>query len=45
MNIGEHNMFDNQMGMPGEFQLEEGPLVDDNVQPVQESSDEELSEM
>ena len=45
MDIGDHNMFDNQMSIPGEFQLEEGAPIEENVHPVPESSDEEVSEM
>jgi hypothetical protein len=44
MGMGDHSIFDNQLG-GAEFRLEEGPPMEENVQPVQESSDESVEEM
>ena len=42
MNLGEGSIFDNQLSLAGEFRLEEGNVVEENVEPVQESSDESV---
>ena len=45
MNLGEGSFFENQLNLPGEFRLEEGNAVEEDVEPVQESSDESVEEI
>ena len=45
LNISDQPAYDSQLGMPGEFRLEEGNPAEDIVQPVAESSDEEVEEI
>lgn len=39
LNLGDPSLFDNQLNIAGEFRLEEGCPLEENVEPVQESSD------
>jgi hypothetical protein len=45
MNIGEYSLFDNQLNFGGEFRLEEGAAVEENVELVQESSEESVEQI